>query len=191
MDPTPVSAPKRRILNDLKQSGEATASTLAERLHLTDVGVRQHLTSLERIRMVVSRPLTAVGRGRPAVTWRLTRLGHRTFPERHAELTVELIAATRKALGDDALQRVIQARAEAQTSDYRRRLPLMTEPLEKRVEALATIRTQDGYMAEVVTEKPGQYLLIEHHCPICAAAQSCTGLCAAELDVFRQSLGQT
>ena len=47
----------------------------------------------------------------------------------------------------------------------------------------------DRYMAEVVQERPGQYLLIEHHCPICDAARECTGLCRAELEVFRAALG--
>lgn len=35
----------------------------------------------------------------------------------------------------------------------------------------------------------GSYALIENHCPICTAARACTGLCAAELDVFRAVLG--
>ncbi len=50
--------------------------------------------------------------------------------------------------------------------------------------------TAEGYMAEVVQEKPGRYLLIEHHCPICDAAKCCQGLCRAELDVFRKTLGR-
>ena len=44
-------------------------------------------------------------------------------------------------------------------------------------------------MAEVVREKPGVYLLVEHHCPICAAATTCQALCGAELGVFRAVLG--
>jgi predicted ArsR family transcriptional regulator len=32
-------------------------------------------------------------------------------------------------------------------------------------------------------------LLLEHHCPICDAASACQGLCRAELDLFRETLG--
>ena len=62
--------------------------------------------------------------------------------------------------------------------------------LKKRVETLAALRTAEGYMADVVQEKPGAYLLTEHHCPICEAATSCQGFCNAELDVFRKVLGR-
>jgi predicted ArsR family transcriptional regulator len=33
-------------------------------------------------------------------------------------------------------------------------------------------------------------LLIENHCPICAAARACQNFCRAELEVFRQALGE-
>ena len=33
------------------------------------------------------------------------------------------------------------------------------------------------------------WLLIEHHCPICVAATSCQGLCHSELELFRAALG--
>lgn len=36
----------------------------------------------------------------------------------------------------------------------------------------------------------GAFLLVENHCPICAAAAACTGLCAKELEVFQAVLGE-
>jgi predicted ArsR family transcriptional regulator len=35
----------------------------------------------------------------------------------------------------------------------------------------------------------GGFLLIENHCPICAAAAVCQGLCREELSLFRRVLG--
>ena len=32
-------------------------------------------------------------------------------------------------------------------------------------------------------------VLVEHHCPVCEAATACTGLCRAELELFRDVLG--
>jgi len=32
-------------------------------------------------------------------------------------------------------------------------------------------------------------LFIENHCPICAAANSCQGLCLSELELFQSVLG--
>jgi predicted ArsR family transcriptional regulator len=39
-------------------------------------------------------------------------------------------------------------------------------------------------------EKDGKaWLLIEDHCPICAAATACHGLCRSELQIFARCLG--
>jgi hypothetical protein len=34
------------------------------------------------------------------------------------------------------------------------------------------------------------YLLIENHCPICAAATECQGFCRSELEIFSEALGR-
>jgi len=34
------------------------------------------------------------------------------------------------------------------------------------------------------------FLLLEHHCPICAAATACQGFCRSELEIFRDALGR-
>ena len=59
------------------------------------------------------------GRGRPPVRWQLTPLAGELFPDRHADLTVELIGSIREALGDDGLDKVLEARAAGPA----RRLP--------------------------------------------------------------------
>ena len=82
-----------------------------------------------------------------------------------------------------------EVRAKDQKNNYRKIVPVAGS-LKKRLEALAKLRSAEGYMAEVIKEKPGTYLLIEHHCPICEAAKSCQELCAAELDVFKSVLGR-
>ena len=58
-----------------------------------------------------------------------------------------------------------------------------------KVAVLASLRSAEGYMADWREEDDGSLLLIENHCPICAAATACQGFCRAELDVFRAVLG--
>jgi predicted ArsR family transcriptional regulator len=41
---------------------------------------------------------------------------------------------------------------------------------------------------EPLTDSDG-FLFVENHCPICAAARACSGLCRSELEVFRGALG--
>jgi len=38
-------------------------------------------------------------------------------------------------------------------------------------------------------EPDGSFLLIENHCPICAAAKTCQGFCRSELELFRAAFG--
>jgi predicted ArsR family transcriptional regulator len=78
-----------------------------------------------------------------------------------------------ETFGADGLRRVIGSREAKQRADYARRIA-RTAPLKVRLQQLARIRTQEGYMAEMRPEWRG-FLFIENHCPICAAATACLG----------------
>jgi predicted ArsR family transcriptional regulator len=184
----PLGTTKRAIVDRLKRLGTATVPELADALELTPAAVRQHVDALAENGLVESQTRAPSGRGRPATEWRLTELAAELFPDRHDDLTVGLIDALRTSLGDDGLQRVIDARTAAQLDEYRHAVP-SEGSIAKRVNALARQRTAEGYIAEVVRERDGSVVLIEHHCPICTAAQSCRGLCTAELELFRAALG--
>lgn len=185
-----LSGAKRRLLDYLKRTGPSTVASIAVALDLTTVAVRQHLLGLEENGLAFQEKLPPKGRGRPSTLWKLTPLAAEVFPDHHADLTVDLIEAARQAFGPEGLRKLIDVRSRGQVEAYAKIVPGPRASLKKRVEALATQRTAEGYMAEAVQEKPGQYLLIEHHCPICDAAKSCTGLCSAELEVFRRALGE-
>lgn len=180
---------RKRLLEALKRTGPTTAGDLARHLGMTVVAARQHLLALENAGRVRQQRRPADGRGRPSMIWSVSDPTDPVFPDRHGDLTVNLIDAVREAFGDRGLDQVIAIRALRQTEQYKKLLPGGRASLKARVQALAAQRSAEGYMAEVVREKPGSYLLIEHHCPVCAAARCCTRLCTAELDVFRLALG--
>jgi predicted ArsR family transcriptional regulator len=185
---TNLGPTKRRIVERLKRA-DAKVSDLAGAFDMTEAGVRQHLDALADHGLVVSRPGAASGRGRPPTVWALTDLAEDLFPDRHDDLTVELITAVRTALGDQGLAAVIDARAGVQLAAYERAVP-KRGPLRARVDALARVRTAEGYVAEAIDDPDGAgVLLIEHHCPICTAATACPGLCGSELALFREVLG--
>jgi predicted ArsR family transcriptional regulator len=178
---------KRRVLDLLKRQAAMTAGELASALGLTEAAVRQHLDALADHGLVEGAERAVGGRGRPPVAWSLTPIAIELFPDRHADLTVELIRAIRDAVGDDGLERVVDERMAAQRAAYSRAVP-DTGPVSRRVEALAHQRTAEGYMAEVARDGRS-YVLVEHHCPVCAAATECQGLCRGELELFRRTLG--
>jgi predicted ArsR family transcriptional regulator len=178
---------RRAIVKLLKTEGPLDSARLAERLGLTAMAVRMHLYALQGENLVTaeSRPVPL---GRPAKFWRLTREADRLFPEAYAELSVALIDAMQDAFGPEGLNRVLASRCARQRSDYARRIRA-ADPLEKKLDELARVRTEEGYMAEIRRGDDGSFLLVENHCPICAAATACQGFCSTELDLFRSALG--
>jgi len=181
------SKTRRRIVKILKTEGPLDSATLAQRIGVSAMAVRQHLYVLQDQQIVTAkeRPVPV---GRPAKYWELTRKADRLFPDACAELSVSLIDSLNDAFGADGLQRILERRTARQGAAYSARIPAAM-PLRRKLQKLVEIRTEEGYMAELRSEGAGQYLFIENHCPICAAASSCTGLCANELILFRTILG--
>ena len=186
--PTGERKTRRAIVKLLKTEGPLGSAQLAERLGLTAMAVRLHLYALQEGGMVAAedRPVPV---GRPAKYWRLTREADRHFPEAYAELSVALIDAMQETFGAEGMNRVLVSRCARQREEYSKRIR-SADPLEKRLKDLAQVRTDEGYMAEVrKDEEGGGFLLVENHCPICAAANACQGFCSTELDLFRSVLG--
>ena len=109
------------------------------------------------------------------------------FPDRHAELSLQLIESVTELFGDEGLERLISQREQQQLSQYQQQLAPVESVAEK-VEVLARLRQAEGYMAEAVAEADGSFLLHEHPCPICAAATQCQGFCRSELEIFQSLL---
>lgn len=177
-----------RTLFQLKTRGEQTASELARKLRVTAMAVRQQLAALHEEGLVAFRDERRKV-GRPARVWRLTEAARRRFPDSHADLTLDLIDAVRSTFGAEGMDRLLATRARRQLAAYRVRMPDGRAPLARRVAALAEIRRQEGYMAEWSRERDA-FLLVENHCPICAAAAVCSGLCRDELALFQKVLGR-
>jgi predicted ArsR family transcriptional regulator len=176
-----------RILYTLKSRGALGTGALSRVLRITAVGVRQHLAKLHDDGLVAFDD-QAGAVGRPKRIWRLTDKGHARFPDTHGDLTVSLIESIRSVFGEPGLDRLIEARQEAMVASYRQALKPHAD-LGDRVRVLAGLRTAEGYMAEFKRQADRSFLLIENHCPICAAAKTCQGFCRSELEQFQVALG--
>ena len=182
-----LSGAKRRIIERLKRAESTTAPELAAEFGLTDTAIRQHLETLEAAELVERVDAPSAGRGRPPVHWRLAPSASTLFADRHGDLSVDLIASIRSALGEEALEQVVRARAAHQLATYKSALKGSVSVAD-RVQRIARLRTAEGYLAEAV-ESGDDITLVEHHCPIRDAAESCAGLCNAELDLFQRAMG--
>jgi len=171
----------------LKTRGAQTAQALGEGLRLTSMAVRRQLESAEE-KGLVSHVDTPGKVGRPVRLWQLTELGHARYPDRHAALTVDLLGQVRTLFGEAAIDRLIEARETSSEAAYRAAIDPAGSPVQ-RAAGLAVLRDAEGYMAQVEEQPDGSLLLVENHCPICAAARACQNFCRSELEVFRRVLG--
>ncbi len=176
-----------RLLYLLKSKGAQTAGDIGAALGITAPGAQQNLAKLA-LSDLVSHADRRQPRGRPKRYWSLTEKGHARFPDRHADLTVELLKSTEEVFGPKGLEKLIRHREKGMLAAYRAETEGCAT-LRERIEALATIRSKEGYMAEWSEPERNQFVLVENHCPICAAATLCQGLCRSELDIFRAVLG--
>ncbi|SDM19234.1 helix-turn-helix transcriptional regulator [Siphonobacter aquaeclarae] len=175
-----------RALWVLKSKGPQPLAVLATEMGVTTEGARFQLLRLAGEGLVEARS-EAKGRGRPQQIWSLTTAGHARFPDSHADLTVRLIQKTRELFGEEGLQALIDASALDARQKYQAAMAGQAT-LEDRVRTLSGLRDREGYMARVEADG-ADFLLIEDHCPICAAATACQNFCKAELSVFREALG--
>lgn len=171
-----------KIVDYIKVTGPCTAKALAEQFSLTTMGVRQHLQGLEETGMLIFDDRKA-SRGRPTRYWSLTKKSDALFPDKHDDLTLQLIESVKVVFGDSGLEQLISHREEANKVLYQSALAHHASVLDK-LHALARLRTDEGYVA-TVEQEDNHFWLLENHCPICAAASSCVNFCRSELQLFQ------
>lgn len=189
----PKKAMHERLMMLLKTRGAMQAGDAGRIVGTTGEAARQQFAKLAKEGLVESEAF-ARGVGRPVQMWRLTAAGHARFPDTHAELTVQLLRMIGNNFGEAGINLLIDQREDETRQYYQqmmadaRRSSTCPQTLEDRISLLVQARTREGYMAQWHTQPDGSYLLVENHCPICAAAATCQGFCRAELAIFREVL---
>jgi predicted ArsR family transcriptional regulator len=186
LDNSSVLSTADRILFFIKTKGPASTSALAQSFDMTPEAARQQVQKLAAAGLIEGQQEAIAGVGRPRQNWALTEAANRRFPDTHAQLTVQLIGSIRQLFGEDGMDRLIAQREADSRTLYTAARAGRTLP--ERLKRLAALRTDEGYMARV--ERDGRdWLLIEDHCPICAAARTCQGFCRSELRLFQEVVG--
>ncbi|AZE45729.1 Transcriptional regulator, DeoR family [Pseudomonas chlororaphis] len=171
-----------QLMRHLKTYGACSTASLSKVLNVTSEAVRQQMAKLVEQGLVDS-VVSRSGVGRPKQLWQLTTAGHARFPDTHAQLTVQIIHSVAHLFGQTGINQIIEHRGTQQLAEYQAQLASASSLVE-RVMRLADARDAEGYMARVESDGD-DFLLIEDHCPICAAATKCQGFCASELSQFQ------
>jgi predicted ArsR family transcriptional regulator len=176
------------VLALLKREAPVSADSLSRRLGITGMAVRLHLNALLSEKLAAFE-IEARPRGRPVPMGRATPSADERFADSHAALAVDLVAQMKKAFGEAGMDTILKMRTAEQEASYRASIDGVSS-LRGKLDRLAKIRAAEGYMAEVRRDpETGGWLFVENHCPICAAAKLCSGLCREELTLFSRLLG--
>jgi DeoR family suf operon transcriptional repressor len=182
---TALPATKRSLLNALKRNGEMGAEDLAAATDLTPSAVRQQLTGLQRDGLVAVE-MARMGPGRPRHLYRLTPAADALYPRAYPELTNELLDYVGEAepgLVEEIFRRRRQRRIAAARARLRR-----CRDFAGKMEEMARILDEDGYLAEAVANDDGSYTIVEHNCAILGIALRYGQACGTELEFIRAVL---
>ncbi|HTW54949.1 MAG TPA: metalloregulator ArsR/SmtB family transcription factor [Thermoplasmata archaeon] len=179
------SSAKQAVLLYLKRHPGASLGEVADGLGISKAGVLGHLPVLESDGLV-ERAYRPGGVGRPRAVFRLTHRAKELFPQGYREMTLAALEFVAQRLGDRGVAEFLQQRAHEIADKHRARLA--DGALGDRVEELARIRTDGGYMAEVGGRARGGIELVEHNCPILALAGRFPIACETERRMFEEML---
>ena len=177
---------RRRILEQIKRGGNTTADAIAAELGVTLSGARQTLTALER-EGLLTHVAERGGPGRPRHVYSLTAAGDALFPRAYAELTNELL----EYVEDEdpvLLERIFTRRAERRLQRARERTVGLS--FSERVQAVANILDEDGYLADFSRRDDGAFIITEHNCAVLGVALRYGHACSSELDFLRAALAE-
>jgi predicted ArsR family transcriptional regulator len=176
---------RRKIIFALKQHGGMTAAELADLLGITSMGVRRHLTTLERDRLV-HYELVQRGKGRPSYVYQLTTQAENLFPKNYAGLAKELLGYVAAHDGGTEIIELFDQRAGRRIRQARAQLD--GKSLGERVAGLADILNNDGYLAEWEQVDGDTFLLREHNCAVHEVASEFRAACSSELSFLQAIL---
>lgn len=158
-----IGESQRRLLELVKRAGECTLADLEAGMDLSRETLRIHLKSLAAQGLVERSGVQRAGPGRPHVLYRLTAAGDELFPRREGALLRELASFLLDQGQRDLLEEFFAARlvrkrraAEAEIAGLEGR---------ERLQKIADILSEDGFLAEIVDTASGPQLRL-CHCPI-------------------------
>jgi predicted ArsR family transcriptional regulator len=182
-----VQATRERILNILKEQGEATVKELSETLDLTTVTIRHHLDTLRREKFVA--PPTVRHRkapGRPQHVYSLTQEASDFFPKRYERLIDLMFEEMRSRLSHEEIEgmmecigkRMVGGVTVPDDADFAERIAIAVDFMDER-----------GYMAHWEETEDGRYLVHVANCPYEGVSRRHSEVCRIDRTLLTELLG--
>ncbi|MCM3269853.1 helix-turn-helix transcriptional regulator [Paenibacillus elgii] len=176
---------RRALLILLKKRGKISIQEAAEQLGISGVAVRRHIHELQKDQYVQTN-IQRQSAGRPTYLYSLTEKAGALFANGYDAIVNDLLDEVKDEFGDGQVSRLFHRRREKwlqRHEDTFRGLDL-----EKRVERLAQLQEQEGYMVKVEKRGDRTFVFEEANCPIYQVAVRYRQACQCELSLFQALL---
>jgi len=178
---------RNSIIQLLKKSGGLSIEELSKSIHITPMGIRQHLLSLEK-KGVVTYVSKKHGIGRPGFVYKLTDKADTLFPKAYDKFAIEILNDIKKYEGPQKLDTIFRWRKDKQLKTFKDAFAGM-ETIDDSVKELKKMLEAEGQMVEL-TRSNGHYHLKQYNCPIYKVASEFKNICAYELQLYREVFGE-
>jgi len=182
-----LQATRERILNILKEHGEATVDDLSQELGLTAVTVRHHLDIL-RGEGLIAPPVIRRRKtpGRPQYVYILADKADSFFPKRYRHLSNLILDEIRTYLSPTEVEQIMQ--------DIGKRIASQADMpakngFENRLVAAIKFLNELGYMARWERHDNGDYLLRVANCPYEEVSHQDQQICIIDMTLLTHLMG--
>ena len=179
---------RSRILEILKQDGQASVGALAERLDLAPISVRYHLDILLSDNLItVSKAKGRRKVGRPQQIYSLTANADSHFPDNFALLTAGVVRQMKQMLPPEKIDGCFRKLAQEMAQPVALDGP-DDERLDERMDRVVAFLNERGYLSHW---EPTTGLLHTHNCPYTGVAAEHKELCCMDLALVESLSGQS
>lgn len=172
------------VLVELKKSQPITAKELAAKFSVSANAIRRHLKELEAEGLVMYSRENR-GSGAPTFAFQLSDDGEALFPTQYGEVLADVLERLARSGGREAVKEMFAVRFREHAEKIR--AELSDASLEEKVQAVAGLLSDQGFMAAWSSEK-GALTLAEHNCSVRAVAEAFPEICAAEEEFLSEVL---
>lgn len=173
-------------MNELKRTQGMCVGDLAEKLHMSYMGVKGVCMDLQK-RGLLDTWRNPPKIGRPQLFYRLTQRAHDLFPTESNQMTIHLLEAAQKLYGAAAADKLLLVVFQKQAEQYAPRIK--GDSVAERAKSLARARDYDGCMSEFEQDESGAMRIVEHHSPILDLLRAFPLVAKLEADLFQRLLG--
>lgn len=177
-----TTIPKKRttreiILHSIKRQPQSTVEELAEAAEISPVTVRHHLNALQAEGSIEA---SSVRRkvGRPYYVYTLSAEGQELFPKRYVRLTSRLLDEMKGHLSEETIASIFNGVVESVLQEHRGEFEHL--PLEKRLDYLVELLTEEGFLSTWERTADGGYRLVEYSCPYLSIGSTHAEVCSID-----------